>query len=97
MQFVVNIKQRETVRQRDLPDIGDPISTATPWNNDDKPNALLSFSRPRSSTITIERRAMKAAGISTKHRNKINSLPEKQAGSEYYYLTGTRFTVVTLT
>ena len=38
-----------------IPAIGEPMVTAKPWNRSNSPNALVSFSRPSSSTVITER------------------------------------------
>ncbi len=45
----------------ELPAIGEPIVTAIPWNISKSPKALVSRSRPKSSTVITERRAAKHA------------------------------------
>lgn len=40
----------DNVKSYKAPAIGGPISEATPWNNSNKPNALVNFSRPSKST-----------------------------------------------
>ena len=40
---------------------GDPKIVATPWNSNNKPNALVSLSSPKSWTVITDRRAAKHA------------------------------------